>query len=61
MGADCDKPGFVSDVFLMSAILFTGTYIISVVLKDFKNALFFPANVSNKIYSSTKKFQSNFF
>jgi sodium bicarbonate transporter 10 len=29
----------------MSCILFLGTYIISVILKDFKNALFFPANV----------------
>lgn len=30
----------------MSIILFAGTYIISVILKDFKNALFFPSNVS---------------
>lgn len=45
MGLDCNKPEFVSDVFLMSLILFIGTYIISVILKDFKNALFFPSNV----------------
>ncbi|XP_053675322.1 sodium-driven chloride bicarbonate exchanger isoform X3 [Anopheles nili] len=44
-GADCGKPEFVSDVFLMSIVLFAGTYIISVILKDFKNALFFPAIV----------------
>ncbi|XP_061513960.1 sodium bicarbonate cotransporter 3 isoform X16 [Anopheles gambiae] len=44
-GADCDKPEYVSDVFLMSIVLFLGTYIISVILKDFKNALFFPAVV----------------
>uniref|UniRef100_A0A182LYA5 Anion exchange protein n=1 Tax=Anopheles culicifacies TaxID=139723 RepID=A0A182LYA5_9DIPT len=44
-GADCDKREFVSDVFLMSIVLFLGTYIISVILKDFKNALFFPAVV----------------
>ncbi|XP_058058968.1 electrogenic sodium bicarbonate cotransporter 1 [Anopheles bellator] len=44
-GSDCDKTEFVSDVFLMSIVLFVGTYIISVILKDFKNALFFPAVV----------------
>ncbi|XP_058452532.1 sodium-driven chloride bicarbonate exchanger isoform X11 [Malaya genurostris] len=44
-GFDCSKPEYISDVFLMSIILFIGTYIISVILKDFKNALFFPANV----------------
>ncbi|XP_050076746.1 sodium bicarbonate cotransporter 3 isoform X2 [Anopheles maculipalpis] len=44
-GVDCGKPEAVSDVFLMSIVLFLGTYIISVILKDFKNALFFPAVV----------------
>uniref|UniRef100_A0A182QVR5 Anion exchange protein n=1 Tax=Anopheles farauti TaxID=69004 RepID=A0A182QVR5_9DIPT len=44
-GVDCAKPEYVSDVFLMSIVLFAGTYIISVILKDFKNALFFPAVV----------------
>ncbi|XP_049301397.1 sodium-driven chloride bicarbonate exchanger isoform X1 [Anopheles funestus] len=44
-GTDCNKPEFVSDVFLMSIVLFLGTYIISVILKDFKNALFFPSVV----------------
>lgn len=42
---DCDKPEYVSDVFLMSFVLFVGTYIISVILKDFKNALFFTTTV----------------
>ncbi|XP_021702997.1 sodium bicarbonate cotransporter 3 isoform X17 [Aedes aegypti] len=44
-GYDCAKPEYISDVFLMSIILFIGTYIISVILKDFKNALFFPSNI----------------
>ncbi|XP_038113085.1 electroneutral sodium bicarbonate exchanger 1 isoform X10 [Culex quinquefasciatus] len=44
-GMDCDKPEYVSDVFLMSFVLFVGTYIISVILKDFKNALFFTTTV----------------
>ncbi|XP_065080484.1 sodium-driven chloride bicarbonate exchanger isoform X7 [Ochlerotatus camptorhynchus] len=44
-GDDCLKPEYISDVFLMSIILFIGTYIISVILKDFKNALFFPSNI----------------
>lgn len=47
-GYECkDGQRYYSDVFLMSLILFLGTYIISVVLKDFKNALFFPAKVKN--------------
>lgn len=45
MGAGCDTPHYVPDVFLMSIVLFIGTFIISVQLKDFKNALFFPSNV----------------
>ncbi|XP_050086462.1 electroneutral sodium bicarbonate exchanger 1 isoform X3 [Anopheles aquasalis] len=44
-GTDCNKTEYVSDVFLMSLVLFLGTYIISVILKDFKNALFFPTVV----------------
>ncbi|XP_055548523.1 sodium-driven chloride bicarbonate exchanger isoform X3 [Wyeomyia smithii] len=44
-GVDCAKPEYISDVFLMSIILFIGTYIISVILKDFKNALFFASSV----------------
>ncbi|XP_045469813.1 sodium bicarbonate cotransporter 3 isoform X5 [Harmonia axyridis] len=41
----CFTPTYVPDVFLMSIILFFGTFLISVQLKDFKNALFFPAKV----------------
>jgi sodium bicarbonate transporter 10 len=50
-GAGCDTPHYVPDVFLMSIVLFLGTFIISVQLKDFKNALFFPSKVSNIRYS----------
>lgn len=34
----------------MSVILFFGTCIISIILKDFKNALFFPSKVSVSIF-----------
>ncbi|XP_041988515.1 sodium bicarbonate cotransporter 3 isoform X4 [Aricia agestis] len=44
-GEGCDTKVYVPDVFLMSIILFLGTFIISVILKDFKNSLFFPAKV----------------
>jgi len=36
---------YVPDVFFMSVILFVGTFLISIHLKDFKNASFFPAKV----------------
>ncbi|XP_032456577.1 electroneutral sodium bicarbonate exchanger 1 isoform X20 [Nasonia vitripennis] len=42
---DCHQPHYVPDVFLMSIILFMGTFLVSVELKDFKNALFFPSKV----------------
>ncbi|PSN36093.1 Sodium-driven chloride bicarbonate exchanger [Blattella germanica] len=45
IGAGCDTPHYVPDVFLMSILLFLGTFLISVQLKDFKNALFFPSKV----------------
>ncbi|KAJ4442047.1 hypothetical protein ANN_11913 [Periplaneta americana] len=45
MGAGCDTPHYVPDVFLMSIILFLGTFLLSIQLKDFKNALFFPSKV----------------
>lgn len=45
MGPGCNTPQYASDVFLMSILLFLGTFIISVQLKDFKNALFFPSKV----------------
>ncbi|XP_033208483.1 sodium bicarbonate cotransporter 3 isoform X1 [Belonocnema kinseyi] len=40
-----DHCNYVPDVFLMSIILFMGTFLLSVELKDFKNALFFPSKV----------------
>ncbi|XP_051158303.1 sodium-driven chloride bicarbonate exchanger isoform X2 [Leptopilina boulardi] len=40
-----DHCNYVPDVFLMSIILFVGTFLMSVELKDFKNALFFPSKV----------------
>lgn len=44
-GAGCSMSTPVPDVYLMSIILFLGTFILSVQLKDFKNALFFPSKV----------------
>ncbi|CAH2104957.1 unnamed protein product [Euphydryas editha] len=44
-GAGCDTKVYVPDVFLMSIILFLGTFTISIILKDFKNSLFFPSKV----------------
>ncbi|KAJ8939674.1 hypothetical protein NQ318_016618 [Aromia moschata] len=41
----CFTPQYAPDVFLMSILLFLGTFLISVHLKDFKNALFFPSKV----------------
>ncbi|KNC22811.1 hypothetical protein FF38_08034 [Lucilia cuprina] len=48
VGLDCDLPDN-SNIFLMSVILFLGTFIISTILKDFKNALFFPTVVRQYI------------
>ncbi|XP_018910915.2 sodium-driven chloride bicarbonate exchanger isoform X5 [Bemisia tabaci] len=48
-GPGCSPPPYVPDVFLMSIILFLGTFIISIELKDFKNALFFPSKVRQLI------------
>ncbi|XP_054006026.1 sodium bicarbonate cotransporter 3 isoform X8 [Hylaeus anthracinus] len=45
MGDGCNQPHYIPDVFLMSIILFMGTFLLSVELKDFKNALFFPSKV----------------
>ncbi|XP_066588803.1 electroneutral sodium bicarbonate exchanger 1 isoform X2 [Prorops nasuta] len=44
-GDGCEVSRYVPDVFLMSIILFMGTFLLSVELKDFKNALFFPSKV----------------
>lgn len=48
IGSDCDDPAPAPNVYLMSVILFFGTFITSVILKDFKNALFFPSKVRTK-------------
>ncbi|XP_025831042.1 sodium bicarbonate cotransporter 3 isoform X3 [Agrilus planipennis] len=45
VGEGCSTSEYVPDVFLMSILLYIGTFLLSVVLKDFKNALFFPAKV----------------
>nr|XP_031846917.1 electroneutral sodium bicarbonate exchanger 1 isoform X3 [Nomia melanderi] len=45
VGDGCNLPHYIPDVFLMSVILFMGTFLLSVELKDFKNALFFPSKV----------------
>lgn len=45
MTGDCFGSPFASPIFQMSFILFAGTFLISTVLKDFKNRLFFPSNV----------------
>ncbi|CAG5056503.1 unnamed protein product [Parnassius apollo] len=45
LGVGCETKVYVPDVFLMSIILFLGTFIISIILKDFKNSLFFPSKV----------------
>ncbi|KAK9509940.1 hypothetical protein O3M35_004824 [Rhynocoris fuscipes] len=41
----CAAKASVPDVFLMSVVLFLGTFLISIHLKDFKNASFFPSKV----------------
>ncbi|XP_034668440.1 sodium bicarbonate cotransporter 3 isoform X15 [Drosophila subobscura] len=48
IGGDCGTPP-TENVFLMSVVLCTGTFIISTILKDFKNALFFPSAVRQYI------------
>ncbi|XP_032595087.1 electroneutral sodium bicarbonate exchanger 1 isoform X12 [Drosophila grimshawi] len=47
-GLDCGKPP-TENVFLMSVVLCSGTFIFSTVLKEFKNALFFPSIVRQYI------------
>ncbi|ENN75910.1 hypothetical protein YQE_07552, partial [Dendroctonus ponderosae] len=42
VGSGCSHPPYAPDIFLMSVLLFLGTFLISVILKDFKTALFFP-------------------
>lgn len=49
MSGDCFGSPYASPIFQMSFILFFGTFLISTVLKDFKNRLFFPAKVRQVI------------
>lgn len=51
VGDGCSVTHYVPDVFLMSIILFMGTFLLSVELKDFKNALFFPSKVETYVLS----------
>ncbi|XP_017048924.1 electroneutral sodium bicarbonate exchanger 1 isoform X12 [Drosophila ficusphila] len=48
VGGDCGTPP-TENVFLMSVCLCAGTFLISTVLKEFKNALFFPSIVRQYI------------
>ncbi|KAH8391127.1 hypothetical protein KR215_007385 [Drosophila sulfurigaster] len=48
VGHDCGTPP-TENVFLMSVVLCTGTFILSTILKEFKNALFFPSIVRQYI------------
>ncbi|XP_054168120.1 electroneutral sodium bicarbonate exchanger 1-like isoform X2 [Oppia nitens] len=45
IGIGCSVPNYVPDVFLLSAILFAGTYVISFMLKEFKTSTFFPTKL----------------
>lgn len=54
VGVGCNMKKYVPDVFLMSVILFLGTFLLSVVLKDFKNSLFFPSSVSKSRHTCRK-------
>lgn len=49
------KPENESNIFLMSLILFLGTFIISVILKDFKNSLFFPSKVIHMSFKMSNR------
>ncbi|XP_059617088.1 sodium bicarbonate cotransporter 3 isoform X2 [Phlebotomus argentipes] len=50
IGDDCLKPDHTNaNVFPMSFILFMGTFLLSIILKDFKNALFFPSKIRHVI------------
>ncbi|CAL4075691.1 unnamed protein product [Meganyctiphanes norvegica] len=45
VGVDCTPHGYIADVYLLSLILFIGTFLMSTTLKNFKTAKFFPAKV----------------
>ncbi|XP_076313045.1 electroneutral sodium bicarbonate exchanger 1-like isoform X4 [Tachypleus tridentatus] len=44
-GDGCAVPNYVPDIFLFSLILFTGTFTLSIVLKNFKFTSFFPSKI----------------
>lgn len=44
-GHGCNVREFVPNVFLLSIILFAATYVVSVMLKDFKTSSFFPTKL----------------
>ncbi|CAG0922055.1 unnamed protein product [Notodromas monacha] len=44
-GSGCDTPVYQPDVFLMSILLFMGTFTVSVILKNIRSARFFPTKV----------------
>ena len=46
IGNGCDTPHYVADVFFFSCLLFLFTFGISITLKNFRNARFFPNKVS---------------
>ena len=45
IGSGCDTPHYVADVFFFSCLLFIFTFGISITLKNFRNARFFPNKV----------------
>lgn len=45
IGGGCDTPHYVADVFFFSCLLFIFTFGISITLKNFRNARFFPNKV----------------
>jgi hypothetical protein len=51
MGDGCD---YVPDVYLMSIVLLCGNFVVSILLKDFKNGRFFPSKVSNSRFSANR-------
>jgi hypothetical protein len=42
-GLDCDTPKYKSDVFPLSVILFSATYVLSVIFKVLRTKSFFPS------------------
>ncbi|KAL4715167.1 hypothetical protein ACJJTC_012214 [Scirpophaga incertulas] len=44
-GGGCDTKVYVPDIYLMSIMLFLGTFMISITLKDFKNSHFFTSKI----------------